>query len=81
MAADPHACAELDGPALQALLAAATRAFAARWDAGEETPAFAADGLAAPPTATDVVVTVSAMLESAGIELIELGLWQTWGQQ
>jgi hypothetical protein len=41
-------------------------------------PAFRADGAVAPPTATDVVVTVSAMLDGAGVELFELGLWQTW---
>ncbi|MGH3319044.1 MAG: hypothetical protein ACRDN9_02500 [Streptosporangiaceae bacterium] len=78
-AVDPRACAELDGRLLQALLGAATRAFAARREAGEDLEAFTADGPALPPTPTDVVVTVSAMLDSASIELIEVGLWQAWG--
>lgn len=69
----------MDGRALQGLLSAVTRVYAARREAGDELEAFSADGTTAAPTATDVVITVSAMLESASIELIEVGLWQAWG--
>ena len=77
--AEPERLSELDGRILQGLLGSATRAFAARREAGDALEAFAADGPTAAPTPTDVVVTVSAMLESSAIELFELGLWQTWG--
>lgn len=30
------------------------------------------------PTATEVAVTVSALLAAARIEVFELGMWQTW---
>lgn len=31
------------------------------------------------PSPTEVAVTVCAMLEQAGIEVFELGLWRAWG--
>ena len=65
----------LDGGELQMLLGAVTRAYAARLEAGEELAPFQGDG----PTATEVVVTVSAMLDQAGVEPFELGLWRAWG--
>ena len=37
-------------------------------------PAFPADAV----TATDVMVTVSAMLKAVNLQLFELGMWQAW---
>lgn len=58
---------------LQALLAAAVCAYAARVEQGGALPAF-------PPgivTATDVAVTATAMLDAVGVGVFELGMWQT----
>lgn len=60
---------------LQSLLAEVTRAYAARRQAGEALDPFGETA----PTATEVAVTVSAMLERVGIEPFELGLWRSWG--
>lgn len=65
------------GEDLQASLAAVTSAYAARVRAGERLDPFGSSE--ACPTATDVAVTVSAMLERVGIEPFELGLWRAWG--
>ena len=75
-AGDPEATAALDARLLQDLLAGATRLYAAKLDAGEEIPPLRAGGGTALPTATEVLVTVSGLLESAHIEPFELGLWQ-----
>ena len=75
-AEDPAAAAALDTRLLQDVLAAATRSYAAKVEAGEEIPALQAGGSAMLPTATEVLVAVSALLESAHIEPFELGLWQ-----
>lgn len=77
LAGDPEALHELAPATVQTMLSVSTRAFAARYEAGELSQAFVGDG--PPPTATDVVMTTSAMLAGAEIELFELGLWQTWG--
>jgi hypothetical protein len=37
--------------------------------------AFPAD---AQMTATEVMVTVTAMLKAVNLQLFELGMWQTW---
>jgi hypothetical protein len=61
---------------LQAALADAVRAYAER--AAERDgglPAF-------PPgdsvTATEVMVTVTAMLKAVNLQVFELGMWQAW---
>lgn len=35
---------------------------------------------ATPPAATDVVITVGAMLEAVDVEVFELAMWQSWGR-
>jgi hypothetical protein len=69
--ADPLA---LPAEEVQRLLAAAVRVYAARAEAGVREPPFGPGA----PTATEVAVTVSAMLAAARIELFELGMWQSW---
>jgi len=60
--------------ALQALIAATCRVYAARRQAGE-------DFLPIPPsslTATDVMITASGLLQAANLAVFELGMWQGW---
>jgi hypothetical protein len=61
---------------VQAMLARAVRLYAGRVAEREDVlAAFPAD---APVTATDVMVTVTAMLKAVNLQLFELGMWQTW---
>ena len=60
---------------IQNALARAVRLYAER--AAERDgalPAFASDAA----TATEVMVTVTAMLKAVNVQLFELGMWQTW---
>jgi len=61
---------------IQAMLAKAVRLYAER-AAERDTPLppFPAD---ATMTATEVVVTVSAMLKAVNLQVFELGMWQAW---
>jgi hypothetical protein len=61
---------------IQAMLARAVRLYAERVTESETAlPAFPAD---APMTATEVMVTVSAMLKAVNLQVFELGMWQAW---
>ncbi len=60
---------------VQDMLAKAVRLYAER--AGERDgalPAFASDAA----TATEVMVTVTAMLSAVNLQIFELGMWQAW---
>lgn len=60
---------------IQSMLAKAVRLYAER--AGERDdalPAFASDAA----TATEVMVTVTAMLKAVNLQVFELGMWQAW---
>lgn len=73
-AAEQGDAAAIPDRQLQALLAAATRAYAMKLDRGEKLPAFGpADGV----TATDVALTASGMLAAVEMAVFELGMWQT----
>jgi hypothetical protein len=79
-----------DGVVLQQLLATAVNAYAARCSAGDSIPPFpsshltkAGDGAAVAaaiqaPEASNVCVTVSAMLNAVSVEVFELAMWQAW---
>jgi hypothetical protein len=58
--------------ALQALIAAACRIYAARREAGEKFAPVAKNTL----SATDVMVTASGLLRAADLAVFELGMWQ-----
>jgi len=61
---------------IQAMLAKAVRLYAERATEAEGAlPAFPPD---APMTATEVMVTVTAMLKAVNLQVFELGMWQTW---
>ena len=60
---------------IQEMLARAVRLYAER--AAERDgalPAFGPDSA----TATDVMVTVTAMLKAVNLQVFELGMWQAW---
>jgi hypothetical protein len=63
---------------IQSMLAKAVRLYAER--AGEQEgalPAFASDAA----TATEVMVTVTAMLKAVNLQVFELGMWQAWSRK
>ena len=60
---------------IQDMLARAVRLYAER--AGEQDgalPAFASGRV----SATEVMVTVTAMLKAVNLQVFELGMWQAW---
>ena len=60
---------------IQEMLASAVRLYAERAAERDGTlPAFASDAA----TATDVMVTVTAMLKAVNLQVFELGMWQAW---
>jgi hypothetical protein len=61
---------------IQALLTRAVRLYADRIAAGGEP--LAAFPAGAQITATDAVVTTTAILKAVNVQLFELGMWQAW---
>ena len=60
---------------IQDMLAKSVQLYAERVAEREgELPAFAPDAV----TATDVMVTVTAMLKAVNLQTFELGMWQAW---
>ena len=58
------------------MLAKAVRLYAERAaECDGALPAFPSD---APVTATEVMVTVTAMLKAVNLQVFELGMWQAW---
>ena len=71
--------ARLSDTEIQSMLATAVRLFAARaeehtQDGDSPLPAFGPD----ETTATEVMVTVSAMMKAVNLQVFELGMWQAW---
>jgi hypothetical protein len=64
----------LTAEALQKLIAAACRVYAARVEAGEQFTPISRNSIAA----TDVMVTASGMLRAVDLAVFELGMWQSW---
>ncbi len=62
---------------VQRLLAAAVRAYSREVAAQPELAPFVRGNT---PSETDIAIISSAMLEAAGIEIFELGLWRAWGR-
>jgi hypothetical protein len=65
----------LSTDAIQALMAAACRTYAARVEAQGQFPPLAARSRV---TSTDVMVTASGLLKAANLAVFELGMWQSW---
>jgi hypothetical protein len=60
---------------LQLHLEGAVRAYCSRIEEGAEIQPFTH---ARAVSATEVMIVVSRMLKSTGIEVFELGMWQAW---
>jgi hypothetical protein len=65
----------LSTAALQALMAAVCKTYAAQIEAGDEVLPLPQRGSA---TATEVMVTASGLLKAANLAVFELGMWQSW---
>lgn len=60
---------------IQSMLANAVRLYSERVTERDGVmPAFEPDAL----TATEVMVTVTAMLKAVNLQVFELGMWQAW---
>ena len=60
---------------IQDMLAKSVRLYAERAvERDGALPAFAPDAV----TATEVMVTVTAMLKAVNLQVFELGMWQAW---
>jgi hypothetical protein len=65
----------LTAEALQALMAATCKAYAAQIEAGgRHMPLTSGSGV----NDTTVMLTASALLRAANLEVFELGMWQSW---
>jgi hypothetical protein len=65
----------LSADALQALMAAVCKSYAARVEGGEALLPLPERGGA---TATEVMITASGLLKAANLAVFELGMWQSW---
>jgi hypothetical protein len=65
----------LSAEALQSLMAAVCRSYAAQIEAGGSFPPLADRSRV---TSTDVMVTASGLLKAANLAVFELGMWQSW---
>lgn len=61
--------------ALQQLMTALVKVYAAKFDEGQRPALLAADG---GVSATAVLVTTSALMKASNLEIFELGMWQSW---
>jgi hypothetical protein len=61
--------------ALQALLGAACKAYAAQIESGETMAALSQRTTVTP---TEVMITASGLLRAANLAVFELGMWQSW---
>ena len=61
--------------ALQALMAAICKAYAAQIEAGNPMAALAQRTTVTP---TEVMVTASGLLRATNLAVFELGMWQSW---
>jgi hypothetical protein len=73
-----HSIGELSDGALQRLIGAVVRAYAARVEGSADRLPALADGAAV--TATEVIVTVSGLLRAVDVAVFELGMWQALGR-
>ena len=68
--------AEVSEKDVQAILTAAVQLYAAKATTDGAMPAIKRGTI----TATDAMVTTSALLNAANVQVFELGLWQSWSQ-
>jgi len=75
MSSQAETIARASDAEIQDMLANAVRLYAER--SAEHDGALPAFGLDAV-TATEVMVTVTAMLKAVNLQVFELGMWQAW---
>ena len=75
MSSPTEAAANPADAEIQAMLARAVKRYAERAEQGDAPAAFPAG---TEVTATDVMVTVTAMLKAVNLQVFELGMWQTF---
>lgn len=66
---------QVSDEALQRLMAAAVKLYAARSEAEPRLLPFAEGDV----TATEVAIATTGMLKAVEMEVFELGMWQVWG--
>jgi hypothetical protein len=65
----------VSGEALQRLMAAVCKTYSQQVQAEAQAPALdARSGV----SATDVMITASALLKAVDLQVFELGMWQSW---
>jgi hypothetical protein len=75
MSSQAETIARTSDAEIQDMLANAVRLYAGRAAEHDGTlPAFAPDAA----TATEVMITVTAMLKAVNLQVFELGMWQAW---
>ena len=75
MSSQAETIARASDAEIQNMLANAVRLYAERTvEHDGALPAFAPDAV----SATDVMVTVTAMLKAVNLQVFELGMWQAW---
>ena len=77
MSSQAETIARVSDAEIQDMLANAVRLYAER--AAELTAPCPPFRPTPPMTATDVMVTVTAMLKAVNLQVFELGMWQAWG--
>ena len=65
----------LSAEAVQALMAAVCKTYAARLEAGDD---FMPLGQRSGVTPTQIMVTASKLLRAGNLQVFELGMWQSW---
>jgi len=65
----------LSPQAMQALMAALCRTYAAQVETGDESLPLQQRGNV---SSTDIMIMASALLRSANLAVFELGMWQSW---
>ena len=69
------AAERLSDAEIQNMLAKAVRLYAERMEQRDGAlPAFSSEQV----TATEVMVTITAMLKAVNLQVFELGMWQAW---
>ena len=74
----PHLGERPSDADIQDMLANAVRLYAERVSERDGAlPAFPSDAA----TATEVMITVTAMLKAVNLQVFELGMWQAWSRK
>ena len=74
-AIEENRLSDVPDDALGQLFASVVRVYAAKAQEGDPPRPFARN---VGVTATDVMIGCSAMLDGVGLQVFELGLWQSW---